>query len=84
MINLGDYSYLKNSPNFLSKNYLESDLGAEKFAKENKKVVKYIEFCEDKVKETNKKNFLLYALFNEFNSWEDCMRNKDLIIRAIS
>lgn len=68
LINLGDYSYLKNSPAFLSKNYLENDLDIENFAKENKKVVKYIEFCAEKIKETTKKNFLNYCLFNEFSS----------------
>lgn len=79
LVNLGDYSYLKNSPAFLNKSYLESDLDIGNFAKQNKKVIKYIEFCEDKIKEAPKKNFLNYCLFNEFSSWEDCLRTKRLI-----
>lgn len=79
LVNLGDYSYLENSPKFLSKSYLESDLDVNNFAKQNKKVVKYIEFCENKLKEPPKRNFLNYCLFNEFNSWEDCLRTRKLI-----
>jgi hypothetical protein len=65
---LGDYSYLENSPNFLSKDYLESDLDISDFAQKNHKTVKYIEFCEDKIKEPPERNFLNYCLFNEFGS----------------
>jgi hypothetical protein len=82
LINLGDYSYLKNSPVFLSKSYLESDLDIDNFAKENKKVVKYIEFCDDKIKDPSKRNFLDHCLFNEVGSWEDCLRTKKLIKAA--
>lgn len=78
-INLGDYGYLENIPNFLSKSYLESNLSVDSFAQENKQVVEYIEFCEKKIKKTDKKNFLNYCLFNEFNSWNDCVRTKQLI-----
>ena len=78
-INLGDYEYLKNNPKFLGKEYLEGNLDINDFAKQNKKVVKYIEFCDDKIKEPPKRNFLNYCLFNEFNSWEDCLRTKRLI-----
>jgi hypothetical protein len=67
-INLGDYSYLENIPNFLSKSYLESDLSIEEFASQNQQIIKYIEFCEKKIKKPDKKNFLNYCLFNEFNS----------------
>ena len=76
---MGDYNYLENSPNLLSKIYLEGDLNIENFAKKNKKVVKYIEFCEEWVKKSPKRNFLNYCLFNEFNSWEDCLRTRRLI-----
>ena len=79
MINLGDYNYLENNPKFLSKSYLENDLDIDNFAKENQKVVKYIEFCEKKIKKPSEKNFLNYCLFNEFSSWEDCLRTKRLI-----
>jgi hypothetical protein len=79
LINLGDYSYLENGPNFLRKGYLENDLDIDNFARQNQKIVKYIEFCEDKIKEPAKKNFLHYCLFNEFNSWEDCARAQKLI-----
>lgn len=82
LINLGDYSYLKNSPTFLSKSYLESDLDIDNFAKQNKKIVKYIEFCDDKIKDPSKRNFLDYCLFNEFSSWENCLRAKKLIKAA--
>jgi len=78
-INLGDYEYLKNNPKFLGKEYLEGNLDIDDFSKQNKKVVKYIEFCEERVKEPPKRNFLNYCLFNEFSSWEDCLRTKRLI-----
>ena len=65
---MGDYEYLKNNPKFLGKEYLEGNLDINDFAKQNKKVVKYIEFCDDKIKEPPKRNFLNYCLFNEFNS----------------
>jgi hypothetical protein len=61
------------------KGYLEGDLSIEDFAKNNRKVIKYIEFCNDKIKEPSKKNFLNWCLFNEFSSWEDCLRTKGLI-----
>jgi len=70
---------LENGPNFLKKGYLENDLDIDNFARQNQKIVKYIEFCEDKIKEPTKKNFLHYCLFNEFNSWEDCARTQKLI-----
>ena len=38
--------------------YLEGDLDIEDFAKNNQKVIKYIEFCDSKVKEASKRNFL--------------------------
>ena len=78
-INLGDYGYLENSPNFLSRSYLEGDLNINDFANKNQKVVKYIELCEERVKEPPKRDFLNYCLFNEFSSWEDCLRTKRLI-----
>jgi len=78
-VNLGDYSYIENIPSFLSKSNLEKDLDIENFAEQNQKVVKYIQFCENKVKESAKKNFLYYCLFNEFGSYEDCLRTKKLI-----
>ena len=78
-INLGDYNYLENSPNFLSKSYLEKHLDINDFAKQNQKTVKYIEFCAEKIKEPAKKNFLNYCLFNEFSLWNDCLRTKKLI-----
>ena len=81
LINLGDYSYLKNIPNFLVKDYLESNFSVRDFAIKTSQVVKYIEFCEDKIKDPTKKNYLNYCLFNEFNSWEDCLRTKRLISR---
>ncbi|CFW93029.1 membrane protein of unknown function [endosymbiont DhMRE of Dentiscutata heterogama] len=81
-INLGDYSYLENSPNFLKNECLESDLEIDDFARQNQKVVKYIEFCEKKIKEPAKRNFLNYCLFNEFGSWDDCLRTKRLIEAA--
>jgi len=81
-INLGDYSYLENSPNFLSKDYLERNLDLSDFAQKNKKTVECIEFCEVKIKEPAKRNFLNYCLFNEFNSWEDCLRTRRLIKAA--
>jgi len=52
----------------LGKEYLEGNLDINDFAKQNKKVVKYIEFCEERVKEPPKRNFLNYCLFNEFSS----------------
>lgn len=79
LINLGDYSYLENAPNFLSKTYLESNLKVNEFASQNLQVVKYIEFCENKLKKPDKKNFLNYCLFNEFGSWKDCEITKQLI-----
>ena len=81
-INLGDYNYLENSPNFLRKDYLAGDLGVNNFAQKNQKVVKYIGFCENKIKKSSEKNFLNYCLFNEFGSWEDCLRTKKLIRAA--
>jgi len=79
LINLGDYSYLENAPNFLSKIYLEKNLKVDEFASQNLQVVKYIEFCENKVKKPDKKNFLNYCLFNEFDSWKDCEVTRQLI-----
>src|SRR6185369_12617148 len=73
-IDLGDYNYLENNPNFMIRSYLEGDLDINDFAKNNRKVIKYIEFCDKKVKEPSKRNFLNWCLFNEFNSWEDCLR----------
>ena len=78
-INLGDYKYLENSPNFLRKDYLAGDLDTNNYAQRNREVVKYIGFCEQKIKETPERNFLNYCLFNKFNSWEDCLRTKRLI-----
>ncbi|RHZ35344.1 hypothetical protein [endosymbiont GvMRE of Glomus versiforme] len=75
-INLSDYNYLKNIPNFLNKNYLEEEFNVNNFSQQNKKVVKYIEFCWRKIKEQNKRNFFIYCLFNEFSSWDDCMRTE--------
>lgn len=82
-INLGDYDYLKNSPQFLGKEYLESDLDINDFARQNQKVIHYIEFYESKIKETNKKNFLHYCLFNEFDSEQDCLSTRKLIEKNI-
>jgi hypothetical protein len=76
---LGDYNYLKNNPNFLRKGYLENDFDIEIFARENKKVIRHIEFCAKQVKEPPKRNFLNWCLFNEFSSWKDCLRTKKLI-----
>ena len=78
-IDLGDYNYLEKNPNFLSKGYLEGDLDINDFAYKSRKVVKYIEFCKDKIKEPSKRNFLNYCLFTEFNSWTDCLRTRRLI-----
>jgi len=78
-IDLGDYNYLENNPNFMIRSYLEGDLDINDFAKNNRKVIKYIEFCDKKVKEPSKRNFLNWCLFNEFNSWEDCLRTEGLI-----
>jgi hypothetical protein len=78
-INLGDYNYLENNPNFLRRNYLAGDLDVNNFAQRSQKVIKYIEFCEDKIKKPSEKNFLNYVLFNEFSSWTDCLRTKRLI-----
>ncbi|CAG8669152.1 11143_t:CDS:2 [Cetraspora pellucida] len=78
----GDYSYLEDSPNFLKNEYLERDLEIDDFARQNQKVVKYIEFCEKKIKEPAERNFLNYCLFNEFVSWDDCLRTKRLIEAA--
>ena len=78
-INLGDYNYLESSPNFLKKYYLDNDFNVNNFAQRNQKIVNYIEFCEDKIKKPPERNFLNYCLFNEFSSWEDCLRTKRLI-----
>ncbi|KLL02280.1 MAG: hypothetical protein MRERC_3c143 [Mycoplasmataceae bacterium RC_NB112A] len=78
-IKLGDYNYLENSPSFVSQEYLGEDLGINQFAQRNRQVVKYIEFCGQKVKEPSKRNFLYYCLFNEFKSWADCLRTQVLI-----
>jgi hypothetical protein len=76
---LGEYSYIENNPNFLSKGFLENDLDIDRFAKQTKELVKYIEFCSEKINEPAKRNFINYCLFNEFNSWDDCVRTKKLI-----
>jgi len=78
-INLGDYNYLENNPNFMIRGYLGGDLDIEDFAKKNRKVIKYIEFCESRIKKPSKRNFLNWCLFNEFNSWEDCLRTENLV-----
>jgi hypothetical protein len=79
LIYLGDYNYLKNNPNFLTKDYLETDLNNENFAKRNQEIVIYIEFCESKIIDSSERNFLNYCLFNEFNSWNDCLRTREFI-----
>jgi len=79
LINLGDYNYLESNPNFLKKEYLEGDLDIEDFAKRIHEVIRYIEFCDNKIKAPPKRNFLNWCLFNEFNSWEDCLKTKKLI-----
>jgi len=79
LINLSDYSYLESNPNFLGKSFLENNLDIDRFAQQNKKVIKYIEFCSEKIKESAKRNFLNYCLFNEFISWDDCVRTRKLI-----
>lgn len=81
-VDLGDYSYLKNSPKFSKNLYLEKKFDVRDFAKNNQKVIKYIEFCQKKVKENNKRNFLYYCLFNDFNSEEDYLRTKKLIRKS--
>lgn len=82
LIYLGDYNYLKNNPNFLIKDYLESDLDIENFAKKNREVINYIELCEDKINNPSEKNFLNYCLFNEFVSWNDFLRTRKFIEMA--
>ncbi|MDR1670635.1 MAG: hypothetical protein LBR43_02860 [Spiroplasmataceae bacterium] len=81
-IYLGDYNYLENNPNFLTKDYLETDLNNENFAKRNSEIVIYIEFCENKINDSSEINFLNYCLFNEFNSWDDCLRTREFIKMA--
>jgi len=66
LIKLSDYNFLENSPNFLSQEYLEGNLDINQFAQRNRQVVQHIEFCEQKVKQLSKRNFLNYCLFNEF------------------
>lgn len=78
-INLSDYKFLENSPNFLSQEYLEGDLEVNQFAQRNRQVVHYIEFCGQRIKQPSKRNFLNYCLFNEFKSWEDCLRTQELM-----
>jgi len=57
-VNLGDYNYLENNPNFIIKDYLEGDLDIKDFAEKNHNIIKYIEFCESKIKDSSKNNFL--------------------------
>ncbi|WNE41153.1 MAG: hypothetical protein mread185_000610 [Mycoplasmataceae bacterium] len=82
LIYLGDYNYLKNNPSFLTRDYLETDLNNENFAKRNHEIVIFIEFCESNISDSSEKNFLNYCLFDEFNSWNDFLRTRKLIKMA--
>ncbi|MCE8162676.1 MAG: hypothetical protein I3273_02115 [Candidatus Moeniiplasma glomeromycotorum] len=82
-IKLGDYSYLENIPSFLNQEYLEKSFDINEFAQRNRQVVQHIEFCEQKVKQPSKKNFLNYCLFNEFKTWSSCLRTQDLLKQAV-
>jgi len=82
-IKLGDYNFLENSPNFLGQEYcLKGDLDIDQFAQRNRQIIQHIEFCEQKVKQSNKRNFFNYCLFNEFKGWEDCLRTQNLLKRV--
>ena len=83
LIDLGDYNYLENSPSFMIKDYLEGDLDIKDFAEKNCKVIKVVEFFDDQIKHPSKRNFLDWCLFNDFGSWEDCLRTKRLVSERI-
>jgi len=83
LIDLGDYNYLENSPKFMIKDYLEGDLDIKDFAEKNRKTIRVIEFFDAQIKYPSKRNFLNWCLFNDFDSWEDCLRTKRLVSERI-
>ncbi|MCE8164006.1 MAG: hypothetical protein I3273_05165 [Candidatus Moeniiplasma glomeromycotorum] len=78
-VKLGDYNFLENSPSFLSQEYSKGDLDVNQYAQQNCQIVQHIEFCEQKVKQPSKRNFLNHCLFNEFKGWDDCLRTQGLL-----
>lgn len=63
----------------MSQEYLEGNLDINQFAQRNKQIVQHVEFCEQKIGDSSKRNFLNYCLFNEFKSWSDCLQTQDLL-----
>ena len=93
MIILGDYNFLQITPNFLKKEYLDKELNSlehnilKEFSDKIKKIIEFIDFLPLNLNPTGQKesqqkkvNFLIYCLFNEFQSFAEIERTKRLIL----
>ena len=93
MIILGDYNFLQITPNFLKKEYLDKELNSlehnilKEFSDKIKKIIEFIDFLPlnlnpagQKESQQKKVNFLIYCLFNEFQSFAEIERTKQLIL----
>ena len=96
LIILGDYGFLQITPAFLKNEYLERELKDDekenvlrKFSEKIKKIIEFISFLSPRLNPTGrnenqkkKVNFLIYCLFNEFQSFKEIERTKQLVLRA--
>ena len=86
----GDYGFLQITPSFLKKEYLERELKDDekknvlrKFSEKIKKITEFINFLPLCLNPTGRKegqkkrvDFLVYCLFNEFQSFKEIKRTK--------
>ena len=96
LIILGDYGFLQVTPAFLKNEYLERELKGDekenvlrKFSEKIKKIIEFINFLPPHLNPTGrsenqkkKANFLIYCLFNEFQSFKEIERTKQLVLKA--
>ena len=93
IIILGNYGFLQATPNFLKKEYLEEELNdpeqkiLKEFSDKIKKIIEFIDFLPRYLNPTGRKesqqkkiNFLVFCLFNEFQSFAEIEQTKRLIL----
>jgi hypothetical protein len=93
---LGDYNFLQTTPAFLKKKYLEKELNdherediLREFSNKIKKIIEFIDFLPQHLNPTGKNqrqqkevNFLTFCLFNEFQSFAEIKKTKQLILSS--